>query len=190
MTKPDYRDGHPPSSSGSGDEGESLDDVFPRLYHELRQIAHRQLSHHRGGERFDTTALVHEAYLKLERSEGASWESREHFFAISARAMRQILINYARRMKAAKRGGQWQRMTLCEDAIGSIDRSDTLLAIDEGLTLLNEIDPRASQVVELRFFGGMTEREVASVLDVSESTVRRDWRTARAFLARHVHGEN
>lgn len=172
------------------DDAGSLDDVFPLVYHELRQIAHRQLGRHRAGESFDTTALVHEAYLKLERSPGTSWKSREHFFALSARAMRQILINYARRMNAAKRGGEWQRMTFCADVIGTIDRSERLLAIDEGLTRLSEVDPRACQVVELRFFGGMTEGEIAGVLDISESTVRRDWRAARAFLARHMREEN
>lgn len=151
------------------------------MYAQLRAIAGRYLQ----GQRDHTlqpTALVNEAYLKLDGRDTASFENREHFMAVAARAMRQILVDHARRKTAEKRGGGAIRTTLSKLSVDDQDKAMDVLAIDEALTRLSELNPRHAQVVELKFFGGMTTPELARALDVSVATVERDWMKARAWL--------
>jgi RNA polymerase sigma factor (TIGR02999 family) len=158
-----------------------LDDVLPHVYEELRRVAHRYL-HAAAAETFCTTDLVHELYLKLATTEPVRWESRAHFMAIAAVAMRYILVDRARRRTAAKRGGERVRVTL-EDNLVDVDRqADALVELDDALTALSSVDERLAQVVEMRFFGGMTDAETATVLGITERTVRRDWTKARGLL--------
>lgn len=163
-----------------GDRG-ALDRLFPLVYAELHDRAHRQLARRRPGETLSTTALVHEAYLKLTDSARQTYQDRSHFFAVASRAMRQILVDYARRMTAAKRGGG-QAVSLDPDQLGSPDRAEELLALDEALARLEVLDERLARNVEMRFFGGLSVEETAEALGVSPRTVKRDWRKARAFL--------
>ena len=167
-----------------GDQ-EALDRLVPLIYEDLRRLAHRQLDREGGGHTLQTTALIHEAYLKLAGPGGAQAASnRAHFMAIAARAMRQVLVDYARRRKAAKRGGGVIYATL-GDAAEPVDASaDDLLALSDAL---DQLDPRQRQVIECRFFGGMEEKEIAEALGVSERTVRRDWVKARAWLHRALY---
>lgn len=165
----------------------ATDQLFQLVYREFHSRAHQQLARRRPGETLSTTALVHEAYLKLAGSSRQSYEDRLHFFAVASRAMRQILIDYARRNTAAKRGGK-QAVTLEPDAVANPDRTEELLALDEGLEQLQRLDPRLVQTVELRFFGGLSVEETADALGVSPRTVKRDWQRARAFLFESVRG--
>ena len=158
--------------------------LFPLVYDELRRIAHRQLQREWDGHTLDTTALVHEAYLKLVDQTRAGFTDRAHFFAVAANAMRRILVDYARRYLADKRGGAPRRVTLTDDMLVAEERADTLLAINEALLELSRIDERLSSVVECRFFGGLTEEETADVLGVTARTVRRDWTKAKGWLHR------
>lgn len=163
---------------------EMLDRLFPLIYDELRQIARRHLR----GERFDhtlnTTALVHESYLSLARHSGVSFQDRSHFLALASTVMRHILIDYARRHRAQKRGGDRIRVTLREEDLPFEDRTTELLALDEALDALSQRSPRLGQVVECRVFGGLTVRETADALSVSPRTVERDWTRAKAYLYR------
>ncbi len=159
---------------------------MPRVYDQLHVLAHRQLRKERGNHTFNTTALVHEAYLKLVDQDQASLQNRAHFFAIAALAMRRILINYANKKNAEKRGGGVIRTTFDEGRVVREGKTDELLALDEALDRLQEMNERQSLVVTYRFFGGLTQQEIAEVLDVSVPTVRRDWRLARAWLSREM----
>ena len=161
---------------------EAMDRLVPLVYHELRRIAHGQLVVERAGHTFDTTALVHEAYLKLVGLDRIEWRDRAHFFAVAAGAMRRILIEYARGYRAAKRGGGLRPLSLDDGVIAVEERADTLVAIDEALTRLAVLDERQARVVECRFFAGLTEEETAAVLGVTARTVRRDWVKARGWL--------
>jgi RNA polymerase sigma factor (TIGR02999 family) len=149
-------------------------------------VAHRQLDREGGGHTLQTTALIHEAYLKLATGGAMSATSRAHFLAIAARAMRQVLVDYARRRKAAKRGGGVISVTLGDEAGNSGSSADDLLALDDAL---DKLDPRQRQVIECRFFGGMEEQDIAQALGVSERTVRRDWVKARAWLYKELYPE-
>ncbi len=169
-----------------GDERGAIDRVFPLVYAELHRMAHRQLRAERPDHTLDTTALVHEAYLRLAGAEGIDWAGRAHFLAVAARAMRRILINYAEAHRAKKRGGLWRRVTLSDDAAAVADRSETLLALDRALTRLAQLDERQCRVVECRYFAGMSLEETAVALDVSLATVKRDWALARAWLNREL----
>lgn len=171
-----------------GDSG-AFDRLMPLVYDELQEIARRQLRKERPGHTLDTSALTHEVYLKLVDQE-VDWENRAHFFVLAARAMRQILIDYARKRNAQKRGGDWTRTTLSPRHLHTEVQMGEMLALDEVLDRLEDLDERASRVVELRFFGGMTEDEVAEVLDVSTRTVQRDWRKARAWLYKELYPED
>lgn len=157
--------------------------LYAHVYETLREIAHRQLRRMRPGETLNTTALVHEAYLKLVDQTQARWNDRVHFFAVAALAMRQILINYAQKKSAQKRGGGWQRIDFDEALLAPEERAEVLLALDEALRQLTVLDERLSRVVEYRFFGGLTEAEIGHVLGVTERTVRRDWDKAKRLLA-------
>lgn len=163
-------------------EGErgALDRLFPLVYAELRERAHHQLARRRPGDTLSTTALVNEAYLKLTGSAHQSYNDRVHFFAVASRAMRQILVDYARRTTAAKRGGLV--VSLDPDQLGDPGRAEELVALDEALARLERLDGRLARTVELRFFGGLSVEEAADALGVSPRTVKRDWRRARAFL--------
>lgn len=172
----------------------AMDRLMALVYDELRAIAHRQLRRRRPGQTLDTTALVHEAYLKLVDPAGAAWQERRHFFAVAAIAIRHILVDAARRRAARKRGGEVLRITFDELApvhkdLGANADAVEILALDEALTSLAALNERLSRLVELRFFAGLTEEETAEVLGTSERTVRRDWRKARAFLFHALKGQ-
>jgi RNA polymerase sigma factor (TIGR02999 family) len=169
----------------------ALDDLMPRVYGELRRIAHRELRRRGGDPTLGTTALVHEVYLKLIDQTRVQVVDRAHFLALTARAMRQVIIDYARRQRAGKRGGGWTRIPL-EGALGrglsvTPDGLDDLLALDGALRRLRRFDERLHQVVECRYFGGMTVQETAQALDVAPRTVDRAWQKARAWLHREIH---
>jgi RNA polymerase sigma factor (TIGR02999 family) len=170
-------------------EGDSRahDVLFARVYGELRRLA-RQVRQGRAGETLRTTALVHEAYLKLIPSSEQRWESRAHFFAVAARAMRQVLVDAARRRQAHKRGAGEQLVSL-EEGVAAPVRSEELLALDEALARLARRNERWVRIVEHRFFAGMTAEETAAVMEVSLRTVEREWRAARAWLGAELYGE-
>ena len=162
-------------------DGAALDRVYEALYQELRTVARAQLARHRRGT-LNTGALVHESYLRLVDQTRVDLESRTHFLALSARAMRQILVDYFRRGSAEKRGGGEAPLPLAEDLVAGEDRGGQILALDEALTRLAEQDSRLVSVVELKFFGGMSYDEIAENLGVAPRTVRRDWFKAKAWL--------
>ena len=162
---------------------EAVDAILPHVYGELQDIAHRQLRGERDGHTLNTTALVHEAYLRLVRQDRAAWQNRAHFLGVASLAMRRILINYAKKRSAEKRGGGAVLATFEEGAMGEVTRADDLLALDEALDRLAERSERQARVVEMAFFGGLTQPEIAEALGVSEITVRRDWRMAKAWLS-------
>jgi RNA polymerase sigma factor (TIGR02999 family) len=165
---------------------DAFDRLLPVVYEELRRIAGRQLRGEAAGHTLGATALVHEAYLKLAVPQAAPWTDRAHFFAIAARAMRQVLVDHARRRAAQKRGGAWERTTLSGKPLALDTDPAELLALDDALEGLEE---RQREIVEMRFFAGMTEEEVAVVLGISERTVRRDWTKARAWLYAAMYPE-
>lgn len=175
----------PPGPVGDvGGSRGSLDAFAPRLYEELRGMAHRQLRGERDGHSLCTTALVHEAYLKLARLDQMEWQNRAHFCAEAARAMRRILVDYAVRRGAAKRGGDRVRVELQDDFAMTEIQADQLLALHEALKSFEQEWPRQARVVECRFFAGMTIPEMAEALGIAEATVSRDWQLARAWLNR------
>ncbi len=169
------------SQARQGDS-EALEAVMPVVYEELRAIARRQIHHRSADQTLNTTALVHEAFLKLSRSASPAFEDRCHFFAVAAVAMRQILVDYARRRSAEKRGGGWKRVDLDAENLDLASESELVLDIDDALHKLTDLNPRLTQVVECRFFAGMNEEETALALGVTDRTVRRDWVKARAWL--------
>ena len=164
----------------------AADDLLPMVYSELRRIAHRQLKGERAGHTLNATALVHEAYLRLGLNR-ISWNDRVHFFAVAARAMRRVLIDYALARRAEKRGGGAADVTLDDTIAAPERRIDDLLAIDEALNRLEQLDPRQVMVVECHVFAGMSLDDTAAVLDVSPATVSRDWALARAWLNRALN---
>jgi RNA polymerase sigma factor (TIGR02999 family) len=159
-----------------------MDRLFPLVYQELRRVAHRAVRGERSGHTLGTTGLVHEAYLRLVDQTRIEYRDRGHFFGIAARAMRQILVDYARRHQAGKRGGSQRPITLDDAMLGIEDRAEALLGLDEALTELESLDPRLGQVVQCRFFGGLTEEETGETLGVTARTVRRDWLKAKGWL--------
>ena len=169
-------------ASISGGDRDALGLLFPIVYRELRALAHRQLASARPGETLQTTALVHEVYLKLVGAARAEWQDRRHFFAVASRAMRQIIVDYARARSAEKRGGEQRPLTLEEQYVAVSERARELVLLDQALTALESRNERLARIVELRFFTGLSVEETASVMDLSERTVKRDWRKARAFL--------
>ena len=166
---------------GGGNE-QALEQLVPLIYDELRRMAHNSLYRERPGHTLQTTALVHEAYLKLIDQRDARWQNRAHFFAIAAQAMRRILVDSARRHTALKRGGVAENLSLDEAAGISLEPDPILLPLDEALNRLAEIDPQQSRIVELRFFGGLTIEETAEVMKLSTDMIKRDWAMARAWL--------
>ena len=166
----------------AGGDREALDRLAPRVYQELRRMAGNFMRHERAGRTIQATALVHEAYLRLIDVENVDWQQRAHFFAVCAQVMRRILLEGARKRATSKRGGGLERVNL--DEIPAVDtaRASELIALDDALNRLGAADPRKAQVIELRFFGGLSVEETAAVLKVSADTVARDWRSARAWL--------
>jgi RNA polymerase sigma-70 factor (ECF subfamily) len=168
-----------------GDDS-ALQKLLPLAERELHEIAHRYMSRERPGHTLQTTALVNEAYLRLVDQTRTRWRNRAHFFAVAAQIIRRILVNHARDRAAAKRGGPAQKLSLDEVAVISPERSGELVALDDALETLAQLDPRKSQIVELRYFGGLTVEEVAEVLRLHPDTVTREWRRAKAFLRREI----
>jgi RNA polymerase sigma-70 factor (ECF subfamily) len=167
-------------------DNHALEKLTPLVYDELHKLAHQYIRHERGGHTLQTTALVNEAYLRLVEQKNVDWEGRAHFFAVSAQVMRHILVDYARQHAALKRGGRVHKVDLEETAIVSRDRAAELVALDEAMKALHDISPRRSKVVELRYFGGLTNKEASEVLNVSETTIDRDLRFAKAWLYREL----
>jgi RNA polymerase sigma factor (TIGR02999 family) len=167
----------------------ALEQLMPLVYAELRRLAKRYMRNERAGHTLQTTALIHEAYLRLIDARQVRWQNRAHFFAISARLMRQILVDFARERGYQKRGGGARKVSLDEAPLIGKGRDEALVAVDEALSALAGIDVRKSQVVELRYFGGLSVEETAEALKVSPETVRRDWRLARSWLLRRLSGE-
>lgn len=160
----------------------AFDRLVALVYDDLRRIAHRQLGRLRQGGTVNSTALVHEAYLKMVDQSRVSWQDRSHFFGVAACAMRQILVDHARRRGRLKRGGDAPQVPLDENAVAVAADADRILLIHDALERLTAIDPRLTQVIECRFFAGYSEEETAQVLDMSPRTVRRDWTRGRAWL--------
>jgi RNA polymerase sigma-70 factor (ECF subfamily) len=170
-----------------GDQS-ALDQLVPLVHGELRRLARSYMRGERQGHTLQTTALVNEAYLKLVDQKHVRWQNRAHFLAIAAQLMRRILVDYARRRQYRKRGGDALQVSLADAELLSDERTPDLMALDEALVSLAEIDPRRSQVVELRFFGGLNIEETAEILKVSPTTVERDWTTAKAWLYQRING--
>ena len=170
---------------GKGDR-EAARELMPLVYDELRQIARGYLQRERSDHTLQATGLVHEAYLRLVDQTQASWKNRAHFFGVAAKVMRRILVDHARRVRAEKRGGAWDKLELNEGLLAAPARRVDLIALDEALVDLAKLDPRQSQIVELRFFGGLTTEEAGEVLDVSPRTIKREWRVAKAWLRREL----
>jgi RNA polymerase sigma factor (TIGR02999 family) len=168
----------------------AIDEVFPVVYEELKAIARRHLARERSGHTLNTTALVHEVYLKLMDRDTIPWQDRAHFRAVASRAMRRILVDYARRRKAQKRGGGGSRLTLDDGHIAVDDQAELIVSLDQAMERLAQLDERLCTVVEYRFFGAMQEEEIAEVLQVSSRTVRRDWVKARAWLFKELYPED
>jgi RNA polymerase sigma factor (TIGR02999 family) len=169
---------------------EALDELMPLLYDELRRQARRYLRKERAGHTLQTTALIHEAYLKLVDQNQVEWQNRAHFFGIAAQMMRRILVDYAKTRHRRKRGGAAENLPLEEAALVAMpaapEKSIDLVALDEALTRLAEFDPRQARVVELRYFSGLDIDETARVLGISNATVRREWNLAKAWLRRQI----
>ncbi len=164
----------------------ALDRLIPIVYDELRRIAHRYVQHERDAHTLQTSALVNEAYLRFAGQRKVDWQNRAHFFAVTAQVMRHILIDHARRRRYAKHGGEVQQIPINDAAEMSLQRAGELIALEEALDQLAKLDQRKCQVVELRYFGGLSLEETAEVLQISLMTVRRDWRAAKAWLYRSV----
>src|SRR5438067_9815568 len=172
-----------------GDDS-ALGELTPLVYEELRRLAHHFMEGQRPDHTLQTTALVDEAYLRLADQTSPSWQNRAHFFAVAARAMRQILVNYAKSSRAQKRGGGALKVELDEGAIVSPEQSQAILDLHEALEKLGTLDSRKARVVELKYFGGLNHDEIAEVMKVSTVTVRRDWVFAKAWLYNELHNAN
>ena len=176
------------AKAGAGDAS-ALSDVFPLIYGELRRLAERQLRREPDGHTLSPTALVHEAYMRLVDYSRVEWNGRAHFLAVASTAMRRILVEHARGHRSEKRGGTLRRIPIDAVELGTAERSDMLVALDEALDRLGELDRRQAQVVECRFFGGLTEEETAEALGIGLRTVKRDWAKARSWLHRELYGD-
>ena len=171
-----------------GDEG-ALEKLFPLVQPELHRLAHHYMSRERAGHTLQTTAILNEAYLRLVDNTKPLWQNRNHFVAAAAQLMRRIMVDHARERHTIKRGGGALKVTLDEAAFVTESRSDELLALDEALEGLAVLDPRKSQIVELRYFGGLTIEETAEFLNLSQRTVEREWTMAKAWLYRALRGQ-
>ena len=165
----------------------ALDQLMPLVYEELHRLAHHFMDHERPGHLLQTTALVNEAYLRLIDSSRVQWESRAHFFSVAAQLMRRVLVDAARERQSRKRGGEFVRVSLAEAVVIPQHRGADLIALDDALNDLAAMDKRKSEIVELRFFGGLTVEETAAALKVSPDTVMRDWHLAKVWLHRELN---
>jgi len=173
---------------GQGDES-ALERLIPLVHRELHQIARRHLSHERQGHSLQATALVNEAYLRLVGAQDVAWHDRAHFLAVAARIMRRIVVDHARSRRCEKRGGHAATVTFDEALVVTNEPGQDFVALDDALEALARFDERKGRVIELRFFGGLSVEETASVLKVSPDTVMRDWRLAKAWLQREMRGD-
>ncbi len=167
-------------------EPQALDQLMPLVLQELKKIARNFMRGQRVGHTLQTTALVNEAYVRLVDSSRVNWQDRSHFFAISAQLMRRILVDIARRKYSLKRGGERVQVSLADDVKAAPQKETDVVALDEALERLAQLNPRHSQIVELKYFGGLTEEDIAETLGISVRTVRRDWNLARAWLFREL----
>jgi RNA polymerase sigma-70 factor, ECF subfamily len=167
----------------------ALEKLTPLVYRELHRVAQAYMREERVGHALQTTALVNEAYLRLIEADRQGWQNRVHFYAVAAKLMRHILVDFARSRDRVKRGGGLEQVSLDEAFTVRTDHTSELLDLDEALTTLSKLDERQGRIVELRFFGGLTEGEIAEVLNVSERTIQSDWRLARSWLLRELSGE-
>src|SRR5579863_406968 len=170
---------------GDGEQ-QALDQLISLVYAELHRLAHRYMRRERSGHTLQPTALVHEVYERLVDLKNVSWQNRAHFFGVSAHLMRRILVDYARSRRYTKREGQWRQVPLNEAVALFPDRQTDIVALDDALRALADIDPRKSHVVEMRFFGGLSIKEIAEVLNISMESVQRDWRLAKVWLLREL----
>jgi RNA polymerase sigma factor (TIGR02999 family) len=170
----------------AGGDAQALEKLAPRVHQELHRLAGRYMAGERPNHSLQTTALINEAYIRLIGWKSVRWQNRAHFFGVSARMMRRILVDEARKRRGPERRGDFSDTSLDEAYVFRLERSPDLLALDEALTKLAELDPRKSQIVELRFFGGLSEVETALVVGVSERTVRNEWTLAKAWLYREM----
>ena len=177
-----------PGGDRGGPQDLNVDALLPLVYQELRRLAAGYLRREKPGQTLQPTALVHEAYMRLMKDRPDRWQNRAHFCAIAAHSMRQILIERARARGAVKRGGARPRVTLDEGLVAGEDRSIDLLALDEALERLAQLDPEQARLVELRFFGGLTVEETAEAMNISPATVKRHWTVAKAWLTRELQG--
>ncbi len=168
----------------------AANELVPLVYPHLRSLASYYMRGERRDHTLQATGLVHEAFIRLLKQENLAWEDRNHFFGVAAGLMRRILVDYARAHRAGKRGGAEPDLPLDEALVFAVERSSELIALDDSLKLLSEWDPRQSQIVELRFFAGLTEDEIAEVLGISVRTVKRDWAAARAWLHTELGGQS
>ncbi|HMS08783.1 MAG TPA: sigma-70 family RNA polymerase sigma factor [Pyrinomonadaceae bacterium] len=173
------------SEWGDGDRT-ALEQLMPLVYDELRKMARHHMRRQPAGHTFQTTDLIHEAYLKLANREGAGWQNTAHFFAVASTAMRHILVDYARSKQSQKRGGWQERVTLNEGLASARDQAREIIALDDALKTLATLDERKSRIVEMKYFAGITTDQIAEVLKVSPETVKRDWRFARTWLLREL----
>lgn len=164
----------------------ALEQLMPLVYEELRRMARNYMRRQPSGHTLQTTELIHEAYLKIAAGEDKQWQNRAHFFGVAAKAMRHILVDYARAKSRGKRGGWQNRITLVEDAAISSGRSQEIVALDDALNQLAVLDDRKVRVVEMKFFGGLKTEEIAEVLKISPETVKRDWSFAQTWLLREL----
>lgn len=170
----------------TGGNQQAMEDLLPLVYDELRKLARRYLQRERPGHTLQSTALVHEAYLRMIDQHDVSWQGRAHFFGIAAQMMRRILVDHARGRDAAKRGAGACKLTLDEDLLAPAERDINLVALDQALDTLSKLDSQQARIVELRFFAGLSIEETAEVLKISPATVKRDWAMAKAFLSRQL----
>lgn len=164
----------------------ALDDLMPIVYDELRRMARRFMNRQNSGHTMQTTELIHEAYLKLSGNEEKSWKNRAHFYGVAGSAMRHILVDYARSKSSQRRGGGKQRITLIDNQFVSDERSEEMIALDDALKKLAELDERKSRVVEMKFFAGLNFEEIAEVLQMSLVTIKRDWSFAKNWLSKEI----
>lgn len=168
----------------------ALEHLMPLVYGELRKMAGRYMRQQSVGHTFQTTDLIHEAYIKLAKQNDPEWQNRAHFFAVASTVMRHILVDYARSKQSQKRGGWQEKVTLSDDCAVLPSQAAEIVALDDALKALAELDERKSRIVELKYFAGITNDEIAEVLNVSTETVKRDWRFARTWLLRELSSVN
>lgn len=164
----------------------AADRLLPLVYDEIRRQAGRMMAQERNGHTLQPTALVHEAFLRLEKQSGIDWRDRGHFYGIMSRLMREVLIDHARRHASLKRGANPVRLPIDDAQLPAAERANSLIALDDALAMLERLDERQAKIVEMRFFGGMTNAEIADVFGVTERTVERNWRTARLWLHKQL----